>query len=702
MGRDGNMDTTAAAPPRVFDDLRRGMCTRLAPLLAEAIAAARRECDGLALQDPPPPGLLEDRTDLLLLTRQSTSYERRWQERFLQGTQGWPHTDGAPAQGDAYALVSDDELQAQLIGEPVIGALERRHADILDTIDRRLYSLAACLGSQSRPGNPFAPRALVQAYLGAVTVHDCNPRVRAAVLRHYERQAGDRLGDLYTWLNSELADAGYAMASGSEEAMLLGSVGIATGRDTVWSQGNALAPRASTWRPQAGQPAAPRRTPADAVRGNLLRERVRRARPADGAREMRAEELLALLSLLQAEPDALLAVRGQPSIGRVLRDCLSQVGERIGIQHGTAVPAQVQDDTIELLGRLFDELASSHALGPAALDRLARLTLPFLRLALEDAYLFDEAPGHPALQVLARLVECWDANPCELPAEQELHTLADQVAQAIIDEYHGNNGLFEQLLRRMDQAIEPLQRRAELAEKRVWQAIRGRERLAAARRDADARLHVLLMRGPLLPSVGEFLAEPWRQLLVQTWLRDGVDSVRYRDAVALGEAMQRLDADARSGVGRAVADGLIAIEPALRDCCAACGLDADAATRLLSGLVADLAQPDAPRTPQAMTPLAPEGDGFDPVTHGVSPGIEPLAVGQRVVDQRPGVAPRMLRLAWRSPISSASLLVNLQGARERLCTAAELAGAIARGELLPRPLPGPVDAALRRLEQGAP
>ncbi|PJK00641.1 hypothetical protein CO641_01285 [Lysobacteraceae bacterium NML91-0213] len=701
MGRDGNMGTAAIDPPRAFDDLRRGMCTRLAPLLPAAIASARRESDSLALQDPPPPGLLEDRTDLLLLTRQSNSYERRWQERFLQGTQGWPHADGAPAQGDAFALVSDDELQAQLIGEPVIGALERRHADILDTIDRRLYSLAAGLGSRSRPGNPFGPRALVQACLRAVTVHDCNPRVRAALLRHYERQAGDRLGELYLWLNGELADAGYAMASGSEEAMLLGAVGIETGRDTVWSQGNALAPRASTWRPQAGQPAAPKRTPADALRGNLLRERVRRAPSAQGAREMRAEELLALLSLLQAEPDALLAVRGQPSIGLVLRDCLAQVGERIGIQRGTAVPAQVQDDTIELVGRLFDELASSHALAPAALDHLARLTLPFLRLALEDAYLFDEVPAHPALQVLAQLVECWDANPAELPAEQELHALADQVAQAVIDEYHGNNELFAQLLRRMEQAVEPLQRRAELAEKRAWQAIQGRERLAAARRDADGQLHALLARGPLLPSVGEFLAEPWRQLLVQTWLRDGADSARYHDAVALGEAMQRLDADARSGVGRAVADGLIAIEPALRECCAACGLDADAATRLLSGLVADFAQPDAARALQAMTPLAPEGDGFDPVASGASPDPAPLAVGQRVVEQRPGASPRMLRLAWRSPISSAHLLVNVQGARERLCTAAELAAAIARGELLPRPVQGPVDAALRRLEHGA-
>ena len=155
------------------------------------------------------------------------------------------------------------------------------------------------------------------------------------------------------------------------------------------------------------------------------------------------------------------------------------------------------------------------------------------------------------------------------------------------------------------------------------------------------------------------------------------------------------------GVGRAVADGLIAIEPALRDCCAACGLDADAATRLLSGLVADLAQPDAPRTPQTITPLAPEGDGFEPAEQGVSPGLASLAVGQRVVDRRPGAAPRMLRLAWRSPISSAHLLVNLQGARERVCTTTELAGAIARGELLPRPLQGPVDAVLRRLEQGA-
>ena len=59
---------------------------------------------------------------------------------------------------------------------------------------------------------------------------------------------------------------------------------------------------------------------------------------------------------------------------------------------------------------------------------------------------------------------------------------------------------------------------------------------------------------------------------------------------------------------------------------------------------------------------------------------------------------RALRVAWCSPLSGATLLVNAQGTRELLLPPGELATMLADGRLLPRPLEGPVEAALLRLE----
>ncbi|MCD9033677.1 DUF1631 domain-containing protein [Luteimonas sp. Y-2-2-4F] len=694
MGPDGRAEM---APAQCLDALRRGAAVRMAPLLLEAMTSLRRELDAAVQQEPTPPGLPEDRADLLVLIRHAAAHERRWLAYFAAAFDGWPQA-AERADAGAFSLVSDDELQSQLIGEPAIAALERRCADVLDTIDRRLHSLAARLGGAGPPRNPLGPRNAVSSLLRAVSPHDCNPRLRAALLRHYERRAGERLGEVYAWCNAQLAAAGYALSSGSEAEALLGAHVPVAGRSAVWSEGNALPPRASTWR-AAPVPAAPQAA-AEAARGRALRERLRRA-PATadaGARALREEELQALLSLLQAEPDALGRAHRGAGTARALREGLREAGERIGIQRDSARPAQAQDDAIELVGRLFDALAGDHLLSAAAHERLAALALPYLRLALQAPSLIDDAPPHPALQALDALIGCWDANPRASAAEQAQHALADEVAQALIEDYHGDDALFARALERLERGLAPIRRRAEAAEKRTWQALQGRERLAAARRDADAQLGALFAAGPLRDGVADFLAGPWRQLLVQAWLREGAGSPGHADALALGEALVRLDAEAAAGAGAVVAGGLLRIEPRLRACCAAFGLEGEGAARRLAELVGELARPDAARAPGRAEPLAGGADAVPAADPGSAPALAIGTVLVRAADEG-GMA--RLRLAWRSEASGLHLLTNPQGGRELLLDGAGLQAALDAGALRPRPPEGPVEAALRRLEREA-
>src|SRR5699024_107358 len=137
--------------------------------------------------------------------------------RFGRALRNWPDPPDQAA-ADAFGLVSDEELQAQLIGQPVTGALERRHADVLDTIDKRLWSLAAVMGGRVRPENPFSPRHVVDGFLQAFTAADCGQRLRGELLGHCERLAGKRLAEAYAWCNRQLADAGFALASASDYA----------------------------------------------------------------------------------------------------------------------------------------------------------------------------------------------------------------------------------------------------------------------------------------------------------------------------------------------------------------------------------------------------------------------------------------------------------------------------------------------------
>lgn len=687
------------AHAQLVQSLCHGMLGSLQPLLLASVTAER---DGLAravAAGSAPAGASDDLANLNIIARDITSYERRWRARFDRILQGWPR----PATGGqaAFSLVSDDQLQGQLISQPVAEALSHRHADILDALDRRLWTLAAALGAEQRPDNPFAPRELVDAFLETFPPADCGAGLRAALLRRFERLAAARLGAAYDWCNRQLAEAGLALAGTSDYAAL--AVTMVAGqrpaphaaRLQVWGADNALEPVRASWRATA-----PDDSPAgESIRGaalrhaaRLRRERAGRHRPP-GMRVLRNEEFLAVLSLLQVESAPLRGVGAGHAAAA--RKALATTAESLGIDSSTATLSAEQDDVVDVVGSLFDALANGHVLQPEARQSLACLMLPFLRMALEDARLFE--CGQPAaMRLLARVVELWDGNGRTSGLEAQLHALADTAAREVVADYHGDGAVVAGAMERLESAMSPLLRRASISERRAWQAIEGGERLEAARLAADREYAARVDGRLLLPAVAAFLQEHWRQVLVQAWLRAGPGSQRFAEMAVLGDDLVRLDGVAAGGEGASVAAALIELQPKLRGCCQACGLDAPAAETVIATLVGELALPDAARLPHGFTPLAkaPPADA--------QPGAAPchdLQPPRRLVHAGGDGPPRALRLAWRSPLSHRFLLVNAQGTREYLLDGAELASMMADGRLLLRPVEDPVEAALQQMER---
>lgn len=698
--RAGVSQPVSSVPP-LLEALRRAASARLQGLIAEALAAAETDLVRRKQSAPGSDASDDDLHNVMVLRGGLRECERRWQARFDEGFDGWPMATLASDVRDAYALLSDDELQAQLVGQPVIESLERRHVDVLDVINSRLWSFSATLGGRERPANPLSPRRLVDAFLHTFDATQATPSLRSMLLRHHERAAGEALGPLYASINTQLADAGHALGTGDDVAMLVASTRnglpapIDPARNSIWSNHNALAPTESTWREGGNRPAPPP-VPLEAVRGTALRDRVRGARTPvkttdpSGAprRELRNEEFLAVLSLVQGDETA--AATGLQGLDGHLRRALAKGAAGLGIAQDTTRPAAAQDDAIDLIALLFDGLNASHDLSPAAQAALSRLAPTYLRLALDDAHLFDDRE-HPAMQLLSLLVQCWDANPCDTDADAELHALADAVAANLAAEYHGTAAVFPRLLAALQASLEPLRKRADIAERRAWQSLQGRERLQAARRDADGHLARLSGR-PLLGSVAQFLDDQWRQSLIHAWLREGPDSDGFAATVALGDAIVAIDAEAARAVGSSVARGLLALQDPLRACFVACGVDENGAGQLLATLVGELAQPDARRTVHAFTPPLDA-----PAAAMTATADSDLAVGQVLVLATPERPPLWLRLAWRSPLSGTCLLVTRQGAKHSAPDAASIAAMLADGRLRARSVDGPVEGALSAL-----
>ncbi len=691
-----------------LDALRKGFQARLLPLTAAMLTACEAELRARVSHDAPPAGVADALAALAIARHDAVIHERRWQGAIGQAFAGWPRPPVPVDRGSGYSLVSDDELKAQLIGQPVIEALERRFVDVIDTIDSRLWSLAAALGGRVRPVNPFAPRVVIEAVLTAFPGSEYDGELRQSMLRHYERLAGDGLGPIYAWINTELASAGFAMTGANDFTLLITQPTAIAGEGRVhgalWGHDNALSPQQSSWRGRGVDHGLS--APRPSTRGDLLRQRMRAVREASGIhaaqRELGSKEFLSVLSLLQGNETPSFDAVPPSATGPALRGSLLQGAANLGISSDDSSLSDLQQDAVDVVGALFDGLRAGAVLGPTAEARLVRLAYPYLRLALDDAAVFDDL-DHPAMVALSGIVELWDGNGSGTELDAELHALADEAADVIANGYHGDLLAFERANTLLDAGTEAQRRRAEIAERRAWQSLLGRERLQAARAEADRLLQARVAGRRMSPLLAEFLGDQWRQSLVHAWLRDGPESERFRTLAAVGDAMLRIDDDAAHANGHAVAEGLIAIEQPLRACYLACGLDESGANGLLAALIAELARPDGRRTVPDILPLAGEGGEGDArsATAG-APRRRPLKEGQVVIASSGSAGDaQWQRVAWISPLSGTVLLVNRQGMREQVIGPAELDSALASGSLLPRPLVTPVESVLRSLAGAA-
>lgn len=670
-------------PDQVRERLREAVIARMLPLLGELQGALEAELRRAQPHDEAgSPQISDDLTSLSILRRHAMLYEGRWKAYLAGIFNAWPQ---APtSETDLYALVSDGELQSQLVGQPIIEALDRRFADILDVLDSRLWDFALRASGQGEAVSPIAPRVFVEGLLSVYPASECSPSLRQGLLRHYQTLAGDQLGDFYAWFNTELAEAGFAMSRPGRYA-----IQVAAPTDgfinPAFDAGGTASPRAA--RRSRGV------TGEASELGEALRQRVRlqRTRGDTNAlispgRTLDDHEFLAVLSLVQAEPAAETPAPVE-GLGRHLRDALISGAGKLGLDPASTALSLQQDDAIDLVGSLFDGLVDQHDFHIEASRSFTQMAFPYVHLVLRDPDLFDDSED-PAMRLLAELTVLWDgAAP-----GGGLYAAGARACRAVVEEYHGDARVFERTLDALRAEVEPLRLRSEIAARRAWEAMAGRERLEAARRIADAQLHDLLGGRSLLPTVADFLCDVWRQALVHAWLREGAQSTRYCKVLAMGEAVVQVDAAGAAGAGHVVAEHLLQLETALRACHVACGLDESAANNLIAMLVAEVARPDATRRVHTAEPLHGGSDVDMP-----APGaVAALKIGQMFIYHTEDATPEALRLIGISELSGRHLMAGTRSGQV-MFEAEEVVRSLRDGRLVPRSSQDPVEAVMKRL-----
>ncbi|MBS0465398.1 MAG: DUF1631 family protein [Proteobacteria bacterium] len=591
-----------------------------------------------------------------------------------------------PAEGDAtLALVDPDELELQLAIDAMAARAGQRLSHLLHAFDQRVAWLQG-VGTADSALNPFGPYALCNAIRAAAAGLAVDLQTLLILFKIFERQVLGALEPIYAEVNVRLAAAGVLP--------LLG-------------QGRARAAHA----PHPEVHAAP----VEALATHAV------ARHSGSIAPLQADEreLLTTLRNLLLQHGA--AVMTQPIPGPVaeqataaLDHALARAGERpLGgqplppprllasqvldeVRQATAgqAPSPQQSATVDILGRVFDAMASDQCIPSPMQPVMQTLMLPVMRASLRHPGLIAE-DDHPLRQLIDLVAEnaigwCPSADP-GAQALNDLQYSLQKIAGSASP--HDADTTVAQLRAKLEQQ----RRRSDLAEQRAVEAHAGRERLWQARRQVNQALLQTIGSANIPSWVRYLVTRPWMNCLVLLWLRQGPDSPVYREALGFAESMVWC---ATAGSGRIEHLRMRALLPImenqLRQGLAMVAYQDHEIRQLVGELqeyvryrVGDLPAPAfieaAPPAGIAPGALAADPGSVEeqPLPHNVNPDV--LA---RVRGLRPGTwftfADRdkdgeRVKLSWVSPYSGRCLFVNRNGLKIREQRPEDLAWALEQG-----------------------
>ena len=238
------------------------------------------------------------------------------------------------------------------------------------------------------------------------------------------------------------------------------------------------------------------------------------------------EAVVNVLGSMQAAPPPTRAP-GRPR--RTLDDLRQAMLARMRESHGPdAGLSQEQHDTFDLLGMLYHEIGREVHEDAPAQDLLEKLQVPVVRAAVQDRSFFVR-DQHPARELLNSVAESGATWLSEEDNDPQLVLRLEQTVDRVIEEYEGDEAVFERANREVQEHYRAQAHKAEVSERRQVEAARGRDRLETAKRSAADTIAMRLDGRKPPQFVQALLNQAWADVLTLTALRHGEDSPEWRE-----------------------------------------------------------------------------------------------------------------------------------------------------------------------------
>ena len=463
---------------------------------------------------------------------------------FVEGKLKPVKPESGPQTNAGLSLVDDQELEESLAVSSMVAKAEHRLQRSLYQINQRLGVIIGG-GKVEDASNPIGPAVLGLAFRTAVRELQVNVQVKLIIYKLFDRYVMGGLDPLYEEVNIELIRAGVLPQirhtlpqgsrpmpppSGAHGALpgvpgMAGMQGSMTGAPTYYD--------AATAELQAEL--------YNTVR-NLLASRHGRALSDYGQANMAPglspTELLSALTILQNQSMSMHTHGdGVADAAQAVQALKRELIEQVHKLSGETKPHHVSsadEDTIDLVGMLFEFILQDRNLPAQIQALLGRLQIPYLKVAILDKHMFAQKT-HPARRLLDALADAGKSWSEESDKDHRLQDRIRQVVEAILSDFDDDVAIFERELENFAGFMEQYHRRAEIAEQRAAEATRGREKLQDARRTAAREILQRIEERNLPPVVHAVLSRPWANYLVLTLLRQGENSDEWKSALRFAD-----------------------------------------------------------------------------------------------------------------------------------------------------------------------
>jgi hypothetical protein len=175
---------------------------------------------------------------------------------------------------------------------------------------------------------------------------------------------------------------------------------------------------------------------------------------------------------------------------------------------------------------LFDFVLGDRNLPAQVQAILARLQVPYLKVALLDRHLFSQR-HHPARRLLDEMAQACVGWTDEGDRDGRMIAKVREVVESLLANFEQDLGIFEKLHEDFVGFLGTQRKRSEIAEQRTAENALGRERLEAARIAATKAVHARTAKRALPEVVREIITGPWSKLLEVTHARKGSESTDW-------------------------------------------------------------------------------------------------------------------------------------------------------------------------------